>query len=58
MRIGIMLRAYDESGGIGVYTRNLVRELLEIDQKNHYVFFFVILKIWAFLLGIQMYPRG
>ena len=29
MRIGIMLRAYDEYGGVGVYTRNIVKELLE-----------------------------
>jgi glycosyltransferase involved in cell wall biosynthesis len=37
MRIGIMLRALDEHGGIAVYTRNLVRELLDIDRDNHYV---------------------
>jgi glycosyltransferase involved in cell wall biosynthesis len=37
MRIGLMLRAYDESGGIGVYTRNLVAELLRLDRQNHYV---------------------
>ena len=29
MRIGIMLRVYNETGGIGVYTRNIVKELLE-----------------------------
>ena len=40
MRIGLMLRAYDESGGIGVYTRNLVEELLRIDRQNHYVLFY------------------
>jgi glycosyltransferase involved in cell wall biosynthesis len=40
MRIGIMLRAYEEAGGIGVYARNVMRELLAIDQKNHYVLFF------------------
>jgi hypothetical protein len=33
MRIGMMLRAADEKGGVGVYTRNLIRELCEmIDQ--------------------------
>lgn len=37
MRIGIMLRCIDETGGIGVYARNIVRELLEIDQKNEYL---------------------
>ncbi len=40
MRIGLMLRAYDENGGIGVYTRNLVAELLRIDRRNHYVLFY------------------
>jgi glycosyltransferase involved in cell wall biosynthesis len=40
MRIGLMLRAYDEKGGIGVYTRNLVEELLRLDRKNHYVLFY------------------
>lgn len=40
MRIGIMMRAYNEHGGIGVYTRNIVRELLELDSKNRYVLFY------------------
>lgn len=40
MRIGIMLRSFDEKGGIGVYTRNIVSELLERDQANEYVLFF------------------
>lgn len=40
MRIGFMLRPYDEKGGIGVYTRNLVRELLEIDGENQYFFYY------------------
>ena len=40
MRIGLMLRPYDEKGGIGVYTRNLVAELLEIDQDNEYFFYY------------------
>jgi glycosyltransferase involved in cell wall biosynthesis len=40
MRIGIMLRAWGESGGIGVYTRNMVQELLSIDDRNQYVLFF------------------
>jgi glycosyltransferase involved in cell wall biosynthesis len=39
MRIGIMLRSWSETGGIGVYTRNLVPELLSIDDKNQYVLF-------------------
>ena len=37
MRIGIMLRSIDEKGGVGVYTRNIVKELLQLDQKNEYV---------------------
>jgi len=37
MRIGIMLRAYDRPGGIGVYCRNIVKHLLIHDQINHYV---------------------
>jgi glycosyltransferase involved in cell wall biosynthesis len=40
MRIGMMLRAFDEKGGVGVYTHNVVRELLEIDRKNHYILFY------------------
>src|SRR5262245_42763093 len=40
MRVGIMLRAYDEKGGIGVYTRNLVAELLRLDRQNHYLLFY------------------
>lgn len=37
MRIGIMLRALEEKGGVGVYTQNLARKLLELDRRNHYV---------------------
>lgn len=40
MRIGIMLRSIDEKGGVGVYTRNIVKELLELDHKNEYVLFY------------------
>jgi glycosyltransferase involved in cell wall biosynthesis len=40
MRIGMMLRALDEKGGIGVYTNNLLHELLSIDNRNHYVLFY------------------
>ncbi|HEX5043426.1 MAG TPA: glycosyltransferase family 1 protein [Candidatus Polarisedimenticolaceae bacterium] len=40
MRIGVMLRCIDERGGIGVYARNLVEELLERDHENHYVLLF------------------
>ena len=40
MRIGIMLRSIDEKGGVGVYTRNIVKELLALDQNNEYVLFY------------------
>src|SRR5262245_28679410 len=40
MRIGVMLRSIDEKGGVGVYSRNIVKELLGIDQKNEYVLFY------------------
>jgi len=40
MRIGLMLRAYGERGGVGVYTRNLVRELIGRDERNEYVLYF------------------
>ncbi len=35
-----MLRAYDEKGGIGVYTRNIVSELLALDNDHEYVLFY------------------
>jgi glycosyltransferase involved in cell wall biosynthesis len=37
MRIGVMLRSLDENGGIGIYTRGILEELLEQDQRNEYV---------------------
>jgi glycosyltransferase involved in cell wall biosynthesis len=40
MRIGMMLRSLDEKGGIGIYTNNLIHELLRIDDKNKYVLFY------------------
>jgi glycosyltransferase involved in cell wall biosynthesis len=40
MRIGIMLRSMDEKGGVGVYTRNIVKELLQLDSKNEYILFY------------------
>jgi len=40
MHIGIMLRSIDEKGGVGVYTRNIVEELLQLDRKNEYVLFY------------------
>ena len=40
MRIGLMLRSIDEKGGVGVYTRNLVKELLQLDRNNEYILFY------------------
>jgi glycosyltransferase involved in cell wall biosynthesis len=40
LRIGLMLRALDEHGGVGVYTRYLTEELLSIDRRNEYVLFY------------------
>src|ERR671921_806604 len=40
MRIGIMLRSMLEQGGVGVYSRYITQELLEHDQRNHYVLFY------------------
>jgi glycosyltransferase involved in cell wall biosynthesis len=40
MRIGIMLRSLDEKGGIGVYTKHITEELLELDRSNEYVLFY------------------
>jgi glycosyltransferase involved in cell wall biosynthesis len=40
MRIGIMLRSIDEKGGVGVYTRNIVKELLQLNSNNEYILFY------------------
>jgi len=37
MRIAIMMRSADEAGGIGVYARNIVEELLKLDHENEYI---------------------
>jgi glycosyltransferase involved in cell wall biosynthesis len=36
----MMLRTLDETGGIAVYTQNLIPALLTLDQRNEYVFFY------------------
>ena len=36
MRIAVMLRTLDEHGGIGVYSRNLIETLLDLDPRNQY----------------------
>lgn len=35
-----MLRSFEEKGGIGVYTRNIVSELLDLDCQNVFVLFY------------------
>ena len=40
MRIGVMLRSITERGGVGIYTRNIVEELLKIDPRNDYFLFY------------------
>lgn len=40
MRIGIMVRAVDEKGGVGVYTRNVTQELLNLDRGHTYVLYY------------------
>lgn len=40
MRIGVMMRSADEAGGIGVYARNIVEELLKLDHENKYILFY------------------
>ena len=40
MRIGMMMRGFDEVDGAAVYMRTLFKSLLEIDQRNSYVLFF------------------
>ena len=35
-----MLRSIDEKGGVGVYTHNIVKELLQLDKNNEYVLFY------------------
>ncbi|MDD5622984.1 MAG: glycosyltransferase family 1 protein [Actinomycetota bacterium] len=40
MKIGIMLRHLNKLGGIVVYTKNLIENLLEIDKKNEYIFLY------------------
>ena len=41
MRIGVMLRHYDQhGGGVSVYTHNLVREIMHLDTSHEFVFFY------------------
>lgn len=40
MRIGVMLRTYEDRQGIGVYTHNLMDELLPLDSANDYILYY------------------
>ena len=40
MRIGIMLRAYEEKGGVGVYARNITRHLIEHGTGHEFFLYF------------------
>jgi glycosyltransferase involved in cell wall biosynthesis len=40
MRIGVMLRTMSERQGIGIYTRNIMDHLLELDHRNEYVLYY------------------
>ncbi len=40
MRIGIMLRAFDEKGGVGVYTRNVTRQLIAAGPEHEFFLYF------------------
>lgn len=40
MKIGVMLRHLNEKGGIVVYTKNVLENLLEIDKENEYIFIY------------------
>jgi glycosyltransferase involved in cell wall biosynthesis len=40
LKIGVMLRSIDEQQGIGVYSRNLMDEMLARDRTNDYVLFY------------------
>jgi len=40
MRIGVTLRNVTEKGGVGLYTRNILKNLLKIDKDNQYILFY------------------
>ena len=40
MRIGIMLRAFEEKGGVGVYARNVTRHLLGLDSPHEFFLYY------------------
>jgi glycosyltransferase involved in cell wall biosynthesis len=54
MRIGVMLRALEEKQGIGIYSLNLMDELLPLDPQTEYVLFY---KNPAFLGRYSAFPN-
>jgi glycosyltransferase involved in cell wall biosynthesis len=40
VRIGVCVRTWGERGGIGVYTRSIVKSLVESDRENEYCLFY------------------
>jgi glycosyltransferase involved in cell wall biosynthesis len=54
MRIGVMLRALEEKQGIGIYSLNLMDELLPLDPRTEYVLFY---KNPAFLGRYAAFPN-
>ena len=54
MRIGIMLRAFDEKGGVGVYARNITKHLVESDQKNDYFLYYASLESFGSFTALQL----
>ena len=40
MRIGLMLRALDERGGVGVYAYNITKELLKLETGHEFFFYY------------------
>lgn len=40
MRVALMLRSLDEKGGVGIYSRYLIENLLQLDEKNSYLLFY------------------
>ncbi len=55
MRIGVMLRALEERQGIGIYSLNLMDELLPLDPQTEYVLFH---KNPAFLGRYSTFPNA
>jgi glycosyltransferase involved in cell wall biosynthesis len=55
MRIGVMLRALEERQGIGIYSLNLMDELLPLDPQTEYILFH---KNPAFLGRYAAFPNA